>query len=66
VDDHLGVAGGLEQAAAPHELPAQVIGVGEVAVVADRQAAELEVGEERLHIAHRHLACRGVAHMAEG
>ena len=42
VDDDLGVAGRLEQAAAAHELAAQLIGIGEIAVVADRQAAELE------------------------
>ncbi len=42
VDDDLGVAGRLEQAAAPHQLAAQMIGVGQIAVVADRQPAEIE------------------------
>src|SRR5438128_6462244 len=43
-----------------------MVGVGEVAVVADGEPAELEIGEEWLHVAQRHLAGRGVAHMAEG
>ncbi len=66
MDDHLGVGGRLEQAAAAHQLPAQMIGVGEVAVVADGEAAELEIGEERLDVAHRHLAGGGIADMADG
>ena len=33
VDDHLGIAGGLEDAAAPDEVTAQSIGVCQVAVV---------------------------------
>src|SRR5260370_35872268 len=43
-----------------------MVGVGEVAVVADGEPAELEIGEQRLHVAQRHLAGRGIAHMAEG
>ena len=65
VDDDLGVAGRLEQAAAPHQLPAQLVGIGQVAVVADGEAAELEIGEQRLDVAQRHLAGRRVAHMAD-
>ncbi len=48
MDDDLGVARRLEQAAAADELPAQLVGVGQVAVVADGEAAELEIGEQRL------------------
>ncbi len=66
MDDHLGVARRLEQAAAAHELPAHVIGIGEIAVVADGEPAELEIGEQRLHVADRHLAGGGIAHMADG
>ena len=66
MDDDFGVAGRLEQAAAAHELAAHVIGIGEVAVVADGEPAELEIGEQRLHVAHRHLAGRGIAHVADG
>ena len=65
MDDDLGVAGRLEQAAAAHQLAAQLVGIGQVAVVADRQPAELEIGEERLDVAQRHLAGRRIAHMAD-
>ncbi len=65
MDDDLGVAGRLEEAAAPHQLAAQPIGVGQVAVVADRQPAELEIGEERLHVAQHDLAGRRIADMAD-
>ena len=43
-----------------------MIGIGEIAVVADGEAAEREIGEERLDIAHRHLAGGGIAHMTDG
>ena len=65
VVDHLGVGGGLEQAAHPHQLLAQQVGVGQVAVVGERQAAEVEVGEDRLDVAVRRAAGRGVAVMAD-
>ena len=65
VDDDLGVAGRLEQAAAMHQPAAQLIGVGQIAVVADGEPAELEIGEQRLHVAQRHLAGRRIAHMAD-
>ena len=55
----------MEQAAAPHQLAAQLVGVGQIAVVADREPAELEIGEERLDVARRHLAGRRIAHMAD-
>ena len=65
VDDDLGVAGRLEQAAAPHQLPAQLVGVRQIAVVADREPAEIEIGEQRLDVAQRDLAGRRIAHMAD-
>jgi len=43
-----------------------VIGIGEIAVVANGETAEFEIGEQRLHVAHRHLAGGGIAHMADG
>src|SRR6266446_7083415 len=66
MDDDLGVAGRLEQAAAPYELAPQLVGIGQVAVVADREPAEFEIGEERLDVAQRHLAGRRIAHVTEG
>src|SRR5712671_2673601 len=65
MDDDLGVAGRLEQAAATHQLPAQLIGVCQIAVVADREPAELEIGEKRLHVAQRDLAGCRIANMAD-
>ncbi len=65
VDEHLGIGGGLEQAAAPHQGAAQDMRVGEVAVMRDREAAELEIRVERLHVAQDRLAGRGVAVVAD-
>ena len=65
MNDDLGVAGRLEQAAATHELSAQLIGVCQIAVVADREPAELEIGEKRLYVAQRDLAGCRIANMAD-
>ena len=65
VDEHLAVGGGLEDAASTHQGAAQAGGVGEVAVVADRQAAELELGIERLHVADQGSASGGVTVVAD-
>ena len=40
--------------------------VGQVAVMGDGEAAAVELGEERLHVAQDRLAGRGVAHVADG
>jgi len=37
-----------------------------LAVVADREAAGIELGEQRLHVAQNGLAGRGVADVADG
>ena len=60
VDDDLGIAGRLKDAAAAHQLPAQLVRVRQIAVVADRQPAEVEIGEERLDVAQRDLAGRRI------
>ncbi len=65
MDDDLGVAGRLEEAAAAHQRLAQLVGIGEIAVMADRQPAEFEIREQRLDVAHRHFAGRRIAHMAD-
>ena len=44
---------------------AQLVGVCQIAVVADGEPAELEIGEQRLDVAQRHLAGRRVTHMAD-
>ncbi len=55
VEDDLGVGGRLADGAGGNELLAQGQGVGEVAVVADREAARIDVGEQRLHVAHNRV-----------
>ena len=49
-----------------HELAAQRQPVGEIAVVADRKTAGIELGEQRLHVAQDGGAGRGIADMADG
>ena len=44
----------------------QLVRVGQVAVMRDREAAELEIGVERLHVAQDGLAGGGIAVMADG
>ena len=65
MDDHFGVAGRIEQAAAPHELPPELIGIGQIAVMADRHSAEFEIAEKRLDVAFCHFAGRGIPDMAD-
>ena len=65
VQDHFGVGGGLHHGAVEHELAAQRQSVGEVAVMADRETAGVEFGEQRLHVAQDGGACRGIADMAD-
>ena len=66
VDEHFAVRRGLEQAAAPDKRAAEDMGVGEVAVMRDGKAAELEIGVQRLHIAQDRVAGGGVAIVADG
>ena len=51
MQDHLGVRGRLADRAVGHQLAAQRQAIGEVAIVADREAARGELGEQRLDIA---------------
>jgi hypothetical protein len=66
MQDHFGVGGGLHHGAVAHQLAAQRQPVGEVAVVADRETAGVEFGEQRLDIAQDGAAGRGVAGVADG
>ena len=65
MQDHLGVGGGLHHGAVAHELAAQGQPVGEIAVMADRKAAGIELGEQRLHVAQDGRAGGGIADMAD-
>ena len=66
VDDDLGVGGRLADGAVADEVAAQRQAVGQVAVVGDREAAAVELGEERLDVAQDRLAGGRVAHVADG
>ena len=65
MQDHLGIGGRLHDRAIAHQLTAQRQAVGEIAVVADREAAGIEFGKQRLDVAQYRLAGGGVAHMAD-
>src|SRR6185437_2328314 len=43
MDDDFGVAGRLEEAAAADERLAQLVGIGEIAVMADRESTKLKI-----------------------
>ena len=66
MQDHLGIGGRLHHGAVLHEFAAQRQPVGEIAVVADRETAGIEFGEQRLHVAQDGGAGRGIADMADG
>ncbi len=65
MDDNLGVAGRLEDRAAPVELALEPHRVRNIAVVRDREAARGELGEQGLDVAERGLAGGRVADMAD-
>ena len=65
VEDDLGVRGRLADGAVADQVAAQRQAVGEVAVVGDGEAAALEFGEQRLHVAQHGLAGGGVADVAD-
>ncbi len=58
--------GRLQHGAVAHELAPQRQAVGEIAVVGDGEAAAVELGEQRLHVAQDGLAGGRVARMADG
>ena len=66
MQDHLGVGGRLHHGAVLHQFAAQRQPVGEIAVVADRETAGIEFGEQRLHVAQDGRAGGGIADMADG
>ena len=66
MQDHLGIGGRLHHGAVVHERLSQRNAVGDIAVVADGEAAALEFGEQRLHVAQDGFAGRRVAHVADG
>ena len=63
--DHLGVGGRLHHGAFAHELAPQRHAVGQVAVMADRKAAGIEFGEQRLDVAQNRFAGGRIADVAD-
>ena len=51
MQDDFGVGGGLHHGAVANQFAAQGQTIGQIAVVADREAAGIELGEQRLHVA---------------
>src|SRR5579862_3028940 len=66
MQDHLGVRGRLHHGALAHQLAAERQAVGEVAVVADGEAASVEFRKQRLNVAQNGPAGRRVTNMADG
>ena len=65
MDDDLGVGGRLEQPAAADQLATQLMALVRLPLWAEREAAELEIGEQRLDVAQDRLAGGRIAHMAD-
>ena len=65
MDDDLGVGGRLKDRARRDQLAPQRQRIGQVAVMGERQAAGIDIGEERLHIPQRGFAYRRIADMAD-
>lgn len=65
MDDNLGVGGRLEQAAPAYQLSAQHQGIGQVAVMGQRETAELEIGEQRLYVPQYRVAAGGVPDVSD-
>ena len=65
MQDHLGIGRRLADRAGRNELPPQRQRVREVAVVGDGEAAGVEVGEQRLHVAQNGVAGGRIAVMTE-
>ena len=63
--DGFGVGGGLEDRALRHQFVAQGVGIGEIAVMRDGQAAARQIGEDGLDVAGIGAAGGGIAHMAD-
>ena len=63
--DDLRVGGRLEDRAAPDQIPAHRMGVGQVAVVRQREAAHAGLHEDRLHVAQHGRAGGGVTVVAD-
>ena len=66
MQDDFGIGGRLADGAGGDEILAQGQRVGQVAVVGDGEAAGIDVGEQRLHVAQHGVAAGRVAIVADG
>ena len=66
MQDDLGVGGRLADGAGGDEILAQRERVGQVAVVGDGEAAGIDVGKQRLHVAQHRVAAGRIAVVADG
>jgi hypothetical protein len=66
VDDDLGIGSRLEDRTLGHQLLLEVHGVGNVAVVGDRETAGGKVREQRLDVAQARTTSGRIAHVARG
>src|ERR1700733_3251226 len=64
--DHFGVAGGLENRCAVFKPPAEFDGVRQVAVVAQRELAFVEINRNRLRVDQRVVAGGGIPRVSDG
>ena len=65
MDDDLGVGGRLKDRARGNQLAPERQRIGQVAVMGQRQAAGVDVREQRLHVPERGFADRRITHMAD-
>ncbi|MNN53008.1 hypothetical protein D3C81_1677390 [compost metagenome] len=65
VDQHLRIAGGLEDGACLLQLPAQLIGIHQIAVGGNGQIAAAEAEHQRLRILQLAGARCGIAHVPD-
>src|SRR3954454_13833550 len=65
MDDGFSIRGGLENRTLVYQLVAQRDGIGEIAIVRERNAPYRQIGEHRLHIAHSRAASGRIPNMTE-
>src|SRR5687767_3815528 len=66
MQEHLGIAGRLENRTARYQRLPQLFGVHQVAVVPHRHFAVRAVNLNRLRVPESALPCRGISHVADG
>src|SRR5215470_3981682 len=65
MQNHFRIGGGLHHRAVAHQLAPQCQAVGEIAIMADSEAARVQFREQRLNVTQNGLAGRRITHMAD-